>query len=154
MTNLFFIWFLATKVAFWSPFMVDGESMEPNLHTQELFIIDRSSASLHNLKRGDVTVFSFDGSYYYVKRVIGLPGDTLKISSDGVSLKESDGTYRLLIEPYLLGKKYNYGDERIYIVPEGEYFMMGDNRDHSKDSRFFAYPYVALKYIDGKYIFP
>jgi signal peptidase I len=128
--------------------------MEPNLHTQELFVIDRSAESLHNLKRGDVTVFSFDNSYYYVKRVIGLPGETLKISSDGVAVKGSDGNFQLLSEPYLPAKKYNYGDERIYIVPEGEYFMLGDNRDNSKDSRYFAYPYVALRYIYGKYIFP
>lgn len=154
MTNLFFIWFLATKVAFWSPFLVEGDSMEPNLQSEELFIIDRSAVALHNLRRGEITVFSFDNSYYYVKRVIGLPGETLKISSDGVAVKESDGKYRLLVEPYLLGKKYSYGDERIYIVPEGEYFLLGDNRDHSKDSRVFAYPYVNFKYIYGKYIFP
>jgi len=154
MTNLFFILFLVSKVAFWSPFLVDGESMEPNLHTQELFVIDRAPSSLHNLKRGDVSVFSFDDSYYYVKRVIGLPGETLKISNAGVAVKEADGNYRILSEPYLLGKKFIYGDERIYIVPEGEYFMLGDNRDHSKDSRYFAYPYVQLKYVYGKYIFP
>jgi len=126
----------------------------PTLQTRELFIIDRSADTLENLKRGDVTVFSFDGSYYYVKRVIGLPGETLKINSDGVAVKEADGNYQALVEPYLLGKKFNYGDERIYIIPQGEYFMLGDNRDHSKDSRYFSYPYVNLKQIYGKYIFP
>ncbi len=154
MTNLFFIWFLVTKVAFWSPFMVEGESMEPNLHTQELFIIDRSPLSLHDIRRGDIAVFTFDGEYYYVKRVIGLPGETLKITHDGVSVKDADGGFRQLPEPYLNGVKYDYGDERVYIVPDGEYFMLGDNRDHSKDSRYFSYPYVKLSQIDGKYIFP
>ena len=156
LTNFFFVWMLFTKVAFFSPFMVEGESMMPTLHQQELFLIDRKVVDTGDnaLHRGDIVVFSFDNSFYYVKRVIGLPGEYLKINQDGVWIRGSDGSYQHLDEFYLGGKKFNYGDERFFMVPEKQYFVLGDNRDHSKDSRFFSPPYVSLSQIYGKYIYP
>lgn len=153
MTNFFIIWLIATKIAFWNPFLVEGESMDKTLHDHELILIDRQIQP-ETLQRGTIVVFSFDNSYYYIKRVIGLPGETLKIGKDGVEIKAEDGQYKPLNEPYLLGQKFNYGDTRYFIVPDGEYFMLGDNRDHSKDSRYFSYPYVKIKQIYGKYIYP
>lgn len=128
--------------------------MEPTLHEQELFAIDRKVDRNGELKRGEIVVFSFDDQYYYVKRIIGLPGETLRIYKNRVELKQPDGQFEPLNEPYLMGGKFNYGDQRYFIVPDGEYLLLGDNRDHSKDSRTFAYPYVKYSQIYGRYIYP
>ena len=71
MTNFYLIWFVATKLLFWSPFMVDGESMEPSFHSRELFVIDRQVFRYGNLNRGDVIVFSLGQKvggeeYFYI----------------------------------------------------------------------------------------
>lgn len=154
MTNFFLIWLVATQLAFYSPFMVEGQSMEPNLHEKELFLIDRRVGVNSQFQRGEIIVFSFDQKYYYVKRIIGLPGETLRIRKNKVEVKKENGQFEALNEPYLLGGKFNYGDERYFIVPEGEYFVLGDNRDYSKDSRTFAYPYIKSGQIYGRYVFP
>jgi signal peptidase I len=132
--------------------MIEGESMEPAMHSGEIVMIDRQKlASADTLKRGEIVVFSFDGQFYYVKRVIGLPGEKIRINKDGVAVKIAD-KYVFLSEPYLLAERFNYGDERYFQVPEKSYFVLGDNRDHSKDSRYFENPYVSLENIYGKLI--
>lgn len=152
MTNFYLIWFIATKLIFWAPFMVEGQSMEPTLHDRELFLIDKQVSQEGELKRGDIVVFSFGDDYYYVKRIIGLPGETVRIGASVIEVKSADGQYHILTEPYLNGEKFNYGDERFFIVPEGEYFVLGDNRAHSKDSRSFSYPYVKIAQIYGRFL--
>lgn len=155
MSIFFFILLVSARIAFLSPFMVEGQSMEPTLHNGEVFIIENSQEELERLQRGDIVVFSFDGEYFYVKRVIALPGETLRIGGNVVEIKKTgDGNYKRLNEPYLMGKNVNYGDERFFIVPEGHYFVMGDNRLHSKDSRTFVDPYVSQENIYGKYVYP
>lgn len=155
MSIFLFILLVSVRIAFLSPFMVEGNSMEPTLHSGELFIIERSQEKLTDLRRGDIVVFSFDDEYFYVKRVIALPGETLRIGGDVVEIKKTgEDVYKKLNEPYLMGDVVNYGDERFFIVPEGEYFVMGDNRLHSKDSRTFIDPYVSLENIYGKYVYP
>jgi len=155
LSTLYLIWMIAVKLSLYSPFMVEGDSMLPTLPNQEIFLIDKSVENKpEDLKRGDIIVFSFDDKYYYVKRLIGLPGEYLKINAEGVWIKGSDGNFQLLNEFYLGGRKFKYGDERYFIVPEKQYFVLGDNRDHSKDSRYFEPPYVQLGQIYGKYIFP
>lgn len=153
MINFYLIWLIATKLIFWTPFLVEGQSMDTTLHDHELVLIDRQVRP-DLLKRGTVVVFSFEENYYYIKRVIGLPGETVRINQDGVAVKSGDGAYQILNEPYLMGEQAHYGDERFFIVPEGEYFMLGDNRDHSKDSRYFPYPYIKIAQIYGRYIYP
>ncbi|MCC6643169.1 signal peptidase I [Candidatus Peregrinibacteria bacterium] len=154
MTNFYLIWFIATKLIFWSPFLVEGQSMEPTLHDRELFVIDKQVFRDGELQRGDIVVFSFGDDYYYVKRVIGLPGETVRIGGSTVEIKQPGGEYQTLVEPYLTGETVKYGDERFFIVPENEYFVLGDNRAHSKDSRSFSYPYVRAEQIYGKYLWP
>jgi signal peptidase I len=154
MMNFFLVWLIATKLVFLSPFMVEGQSMEPNLHNGEMFVIDRLVNRNGDLKRGEIVVFSFDGEYFYVKRVIGLPGETVRIGGEKVEIKNENGDFQTLNEVYLLGGKYNYGDQRYFLVPEGKYFVLGDNRDNSKDSRTFTYPFVELGKIYGRYVYP
>jgi signal peptidase I len=155
MSSFLFMCFLVSRLIFITPFLVEGQSMEPTMKDREIFLIDRN---IHqgDIKRGDIIVFSFDGQYYYVKRVIGMPGDTIRTKDDQVDLKTAaDGVYKNLLEPYLAGKKFYYGDERFFLVPESDqYFVMGDNRAHSKDSRSFSYPFVKLDQIYGRYIYP
>lgn len=156
MTNLFLIWFIVTKAYFWTPFLIDGASMEPTLHSGEVVMIDRDKSLLlegkAELKRGEIIVFAFEDNFFYVKRVIGLPGEKLKINKEGVFLKLDSGEYQLLNEPYLLGGEFNYGDERFFQVPAGKYFVLGDNRDHSKDSRYFGDPYISTENVYGRFV--
>lgn len=155
MSSFFFILFVAIRVAFLSPFIVDGHSMEPTLYNKEFFIIENNLESSDELERGDIVVFSFDDDFFYVKRIIGLPGDKLRIGGSHVEIKGGqEDSYRILHEPYLMGENVAYGDERYFIVPEGEFFVMGDNRAHSKDSRTFRDPYVPFGDIDGRKVYP
>jgi signal peptidase I len=154
MSNLFFWIFIISALQNYSPFLVEGNSMLPNLQANEIILIDKQVERADGLQRGDIIVFSFDQNYFYVKRVIGLPGDSIEIKKNQVKLKNQDGQYRELNEPYLHGEVFNYGDERFFKVPQGKYFVMGDNRDSSKDSRYFVDPYVDRSMIYGKYVYP
>lgn len=98
-------------------------------------------------ERGDVVLFDppFEEEYYYVKRVIGLPGDTVTIRDGLVYINDSTEP---LDEPYLA--ETPRGDFGPYQVPEGCYFMLGDNRNHSNDSRYWNNKYVPRENIYAK----
>jgi len=98
----------------------------------------------------DIVVFRFpdNESKLYVKRVIGLPGDTVEIIDGKVYINGSNVPLR--DDFVLAAAKENYGP---YQVPEGHYFMLGDNRDDSQDSRFWATKFVAKEKILGKVLF-
>ncbi len=117
-------------------FNVDGHSMEPNLHDKELILVDKWTYLFHAPARGDVIVFVAPPapSEDYVKRIIGVPGDVITINNgaptvDGVALKES------YVRPANMGA--TPGDMAInkMIVPPNDYFVLGDNRVGSSDSR-------------------
>ena len=86
---------------------------------------------------------------YYVKRVIGLPGDTIDIVDDNVYLNGSDTP---LDEPYL-AEKMKPGESFHFEVPEGCYFMMGDNRNYSMDARYWQNPYISKDKMVAKVLF-
>lgn len=104
-------------------------------------------------KRGDIIIFKFpdDTSQKFVKRVIGLPGDVVEIKceDDGVHVYVNGS---LLNEPYLHEEMYSTKDYT-YIVPADSYFVMGDNRNDSKDSRYWQNTYVPKDYILAKAVF-
>ncbi|HLI05020.1 MAG TPA: signal peptidase I [Ktedonobacteraceae bacterium] len=121
-------------------FNIDGMSMEPSLHNGELILVDKWSYLFHPPQRGDVIVFVAPRtpSQDYIKRIIGLPGDVITIQGtavfvDGVKLNE---TY---VNPARQGNPYAF--KRIYnlVVPPNEYWVMGDNRAGSCDSRGFGF---------------
>ncbi|MBA2285102.1 MAG: signal peptidase I [Ktedonobacteraceae bacterium] len=119
-------------------FYVDGMSMEPNLHDKELILVDKWSYLFHPPARGDVVVFIAPPNHAqdYVKRVIGLPGDVISIHGttvvvDGVTLKE---TY---VEPARQGNPYASFSN--HVVPPNDYFVLGDNRGGSSDSREWGF---------------
>ncbi len=123
-------------------------SMESTIMTGDRVIATRYSYWFSSPKRGDIVVFEYpdDPSQYYVKRVAGLPGDTVEIL-DGIVYINGE----VLDEPYL--KETPYGDYGPYSVPEDSYFMLGDNRNYSEDSRYWDNTYVSEDAILAKVMF-
>ncbi len=127
------------------PFQISGQSMYDSYYDREFIIVDRLSyLTYKDPQRGDVIVFNthIDGKEYFIKRVIWLPGDTLKIQSGSVFV-QSPGSedFVELDETYLSDTNYKStyvrwdDSENIYEVPEGSYFVLWDNRNASTDSR-------------------
>jgi signal peptidase I len=112
-------------------FRIEGQSMEPNLHDGEYVLIDKVSYALHPPERGDVIVFVRPGEKDYIKRVIGLPGDTVEVRGGQVIVNGI-----VLDEPYL-NQPMNTNVTARQVEP-GHYFVMGDNRNNSSDSRSFG----------------
>jgi signal peptidase I len=117
------------------PFIVEGSSMEPNFHDREYIVIDKASYRFREPHRGEVIVFHppNDPSQNYIKRIIGLPGDTVEIKEEDVYINN-----KKVDEPYLGESNHatNDGHQKAPItLAAGEYFVLGDNRQHSSDSR-------------------
>jgi len=118
------------------PFIVSGASMEGTFHTGEYLIVDQISYYFNNPKRGDVIVFRYpkDPSKFFIKRVIGLPGETISIIGSAVTIKNKGNPNGFVLdEPYI--KSMKNGSNLTEILGDREYFVMGDNRDQSSDSR-------------------
>lgn len=119
------------------PFFVKGASMEPNFDDGEYLIIDEISYRLRQPVRGEVIVFRFPGdpSQFYIKRIIGLPEETVEIIGNRIKIanKENPNGFFLEEDEYLRNIP-NLGDDRM-VLSENEYFVMGDNRAASYDSR-------------------
>lgn len=109
--------------------IVVGSSMEPTLHTGERLMVERVSVHLNNLEKGDIVVFEQDWSNEaLIKRLIGIPGDCIEIRDTKLWLNGE-----ILDEPYLSEPIYeDYGP---VWVPEDTFFVLGDNRNNSNDSR-------------------
>ncbi len=117
---------------------VAQESMEPTLYEGQRLLVDKLSYRLHPPRRGDVVVFRLPGRVALVKRVIGLPGETIAIRSGRVYVDD-----RPLREPYL--KRRAAGELADSQVPAATVFVLGDNRELSNDSRYFGpVPWAAI----------
>ncbi len=125
-------------------------SMEDTIPTGSRIISSRVHYWFSDPERGDVILFEPpDGDIYpYVKRVIGLPGETVTIIDGLVYINDSSAP---LDEPYL--KEIPVGDFGPYVVPEGCYFVMGDNRNHSNDSRYWNNTFVPRDNVYAKALF-
>lgn len=120
------------------PFVVSGSSMEPTFHNGEYLIVDQLSYMLGEPQRGDVVVFHYpkEPKKYFIKRIIGLPGETVHVRAGSVSVTKTDGTEEALDEAYLVN--LGNGDDEDVTIPEDEFFVMGDNRPASSDSRVWG----------------
>jgi len=125
-------------------------SMENTIMPNDRIIALRLSYLFGEPDRGDIAVFKYpdDESVLYVKRVIGLPGDTVNIIDGKVYINDSTEP---LEDIYI--KETAYGTYGPYNVPEGHYFMMGDNRNESLDSRYWINTYVEEDKMLGKVYF-
>ena len=133
------------------PFVVSGESMEPTFYTGDYLIVDQLSYSLKNPERGDVIVFKYPllPSRFFIKRIIGLPGETIKIEGENIYIKEvGSDEFKLIDEKYI---EHKQNDFREQSLENDEYFVMGDNRTASLDSREWG-P-LKENYIKGKALF-
>ncbi|MBI5077988.1 MAG: signal peptidase I [Candidatus Yonathbacteria bacterium] len=131
------------------PFIVSGASMDPTFQDKQYLIVDELSYYFGDPSRGDVVIFKYpkNPKQYFIKRVIGLPGETVLVDGQGqVFIKNKDGKIALTLkEPYVAHPK---DDSVERVLKLGEYFMMGDNRAGSFDSR--AWGPVNRDLIVGK----
>ncbi|HYC83153.1 MAG TPA: signal peptidase I [Candidatus Paceibacterota bacterium] len=123
---------LRTYVA--QPFIVSGDSMYPTFEDGQYLIIDEFSYHFRTPERGEVVIFRYpkDPSKYFIKRVIGLPGETVSISRGTVAITTKDGETVNLDEPYINAEGY---ETQTTTLKDDQYFVMGDNRPLSLDSR-------------------
>lgn len=130
---------------------VPSASMENTIMTKDRVIGSRLAYYFEDPQRGDIVIFHFpdDESLYYVKRIIGLPGDIIDIKDGHVYLNNSETP---LEEPYLK-EPMNTEPDLHYVVPEDSYFMMGDNRNASADSRRWKNTFLKKDKIIAKVMF-
>lgn len=121
-----------------SPFIVDGDSMHPTFENLDYLIIDELIYNFQTPSRGDVIVFRYPSnpSIFYIKRIIGLPGETVSINRGVVTVTTLTGEKLSLAEPYIVNEDATY-TKNVSLNPE-EYFVMGDNRPNSSDSRIWG----------------
>ena len=130
---------------------VDGSSMEPTLSSGDNLFVDKISYRFHDPERFDIIVFPFryKENTFYIKRIIGMPGETVQIDTDGSiyingeNLSESYG--KEIIRPESIGRAINP-----MVLGENEYFVMGDNRNNSSDSRTEAVGNISRSDIIGR----
>ena len=129
---------------------VPSGSMENTILTGDRLIGFRLAYLFHEPERGDIVIFKYpdDESQNFVKRVIGIPGDVIQITNGHVYVNGEQ-----LEEDYLREPMNNDGEELTYVVPADSYFMLGDNRNNSKDSRYWTNTFVSKDKIIAKVSF-
>ncbi len=120
------------------PFIVDGASMDPTFATGQYLIVDELTYHFHTPERGSILIFKYpkDPSKYFIKRVIGLPGETVTIKDGVVTVYDASNTPLILDESYVELSKTE--TEAYKQLGPDEYFVMGDNRLGSADSRLWG----------------
>lgn len=122
------------------PFYVKGASMEPNFFDKEYLIIDELSFRLREPQRGEIIVFHYPGdrSEYFLKRIIGLPGERVKIKDGEVIIYNDKNPEGLTLKENYLPLGLQNKPDVNYNLDNNHYFVMGDNRNSSFDSRYFG----------------
>ena len=139
---------LVIIVFLYQPVKVEGTSMAPLLSDQERIFINKFVYRFESIHRGDVVVFWYplDRSKSFIKRIIGLPGETVEIRHGSLFVND-----QVIPEPYVPPQYADISDFGPVKVPKSSYFVMGDHRISSNDSRVFG-P-VASQYIYGRAVF-
>ena len=121
------------------PFIVSGESMYPTFHNSDYLIVDEMTYHLRAPERGEVIVFRYpnDPSRFFIKRIIGLPGETIVLKGATLTIKNTEHPDGFVLkEPYVASRP-PLGNKTI-TLPADQYFVMGDNRPASSDSRIWG----------------
>ena len=132
------------------PFLVKGDSMVPNFHNGDYLIVDELSYRFRSPERTDVIVlrFPYDPSQRFIKRIVGLPGETIEIKDGKVVVYHPDSKEAFVLdEAEYLGTLRTPGSVKVQLR-EDEYFVLGDNREFSSDSR--SWGPLNTKYIVGR----
>jgi signal peptidase I len=150
------------------PFIVNGSSMSPTFETGQYLIVDQLSYRFHDPVRGDVIIFKYPGNtkIFYIKRIIGLPGETVNINENTVTIINSDNPNGFILdESFVIFPKETFMEK---TLSDSEYFVMGDNRAASSDSRVWGplskdlvvgkafvrlWPFNKIDYLPGKFSF-
>jgi signal peptidase I len=142
--SLFIILFL------YQPVRVEGTSMLPRLQDQDRLFINKFAYRFESIHRGDVVVFLYPGDHTksYIKRVIALPGDTVRIDHGEVYVND-----RPIREPYVPNRFRDERSESERIIPTGDFWVMGDHRNISSDSRDFGPVPRALIYGKAAFVY-
>lgn len=132
------------------PFLVDGDSMLPNFHDGEYLIVDEISYRFNAPERGDVVIFHppRDPKTYYIKRIIGLPGETVKLKGGKIYIYNEQFSQGKALDESVYLKNGFINEETELQLKDNEYFIVGDNRNNSLDSRRIG-P-ISLDHIRGK----
>ncbi|MEI6316610.1 MAG: signal peptidase I [bacterium] len=140
---------IAIRYAIAQPFIVSGASMAPNFASSDYLIVDELSYRFHPPHRGDVVIFHppIDPSAYYIKRVIGIPGDHIEVKNGVVTITNAQFPKGVILnESYIT--RDTLPEDVTRDVPAGKYFVMGDNRPESYDSR--AWGLLPAQNITGR----
>lgn len=148
------------------PFLVAGPSMAPTFTKHEYLVIDKMTYRTHTPERGDVIIFRYplDPDIFFLKRVIGLPGERVEVNTGKVTIMHGSEV-QVLDEPYAVA---NTNSAKAVTLGEDEYFVLGDNRSESVDSRIWGplhtryiigraylrlFPFTRTGYLPGKHEF-
>ncbi len=140
-TTLFVLVLIILRVYVVSPFIVSGKSMYPTFDSWHYILIDKISYRLSEPKRGDVIVFHYprNPKRYFIKRIIGLPGEKVEIKNSHVKIYNKENPDGIILnEPYIPSSENTGATEVTVVLGDNEYFVMGDNRDASADSRMWG----------------
>lgn len=149
------------------PFIVSGASMENTFHNSEYLIVDQLSYHLSEPERGEVIIFRYpnDPSKFFIKRIIGLPGETVRVDGKNVIIENSEHPNGVILDEPYINTMSNISHQSM-TLSDAEYFVMGDNRDHSSDSRIWGaltrdkivgrawlrlFPLPELSFLPGNY---
>lgn len=133
------------------PFVVSGTSMVPTFNASDYLVIDEVTYRFYEPQRGDVIIFRYplDPSTFFVKRVIGLPYETVEVSDGTITIVSADKAERFVLkEPYVVASENTHRWSETVTLGAGEYYVLGDNRDVSADSRVWG-P-LPERYIMGR----
>ena len=132
------------------PFIVSGASMDPTFSTGQYLIVDQVSYRFEDPSRDDVIIFKYprDPETFFIKRIIGLPGETLKVVDGQVTIINNEHPEGLVLTESFISEKHKTYETFNVTLGDDEYFVMGDNRAQSSDSR--AWGPLEEKYIVGR----